>query len=149
MVAEGPVVVIRSAHEIKALTPADVKGMVVVLDYAAVDRSVLGTSDACPSPGDWRRRGRLGLSGHPLFERAGREPRRLHRGWQRLHPGGGRAAAPRLYARLEDLAQAGIESLDDLARIEAARLTWDADVFSPGNSGNLVAPFPAPTPPRP
>jgi hypothetical protein len=46
---------------------------------------------------------------------------------------------PVLYARLKDLAPAGIESWNDLAHVEKARLTWDADVFSPANSGNLVA----------
>jgi hypothetical protein len=51
-------------------------------------------------------------------------------------------APPTLYVRLEDLAPAGITNWDDLARIEAARLTWDADVFSPGTSGNLVARIP-------
>ena len=49
---------------------------------------------------------------------------------------------PTLYVRLEDLASAGISSWEDLAQIESARLVWDADVFSPGASGNLVARIP-------
>jgi hypothetical protein len=55
-------------------------------------------------------------------------------------------APPTLYVRLEDMAPAGIRSWDDLARVEAARLTWDTDVFSPGTSGNLVARIPGANP---
>jgi hypothetical protein len=44
-----------------------------------------------------------------------------------------------LYVRLEDLAPAGIASWEELAQVEGARLVWDTDVFSPGQSGNLVA----------
>jgi len=49
---------------------------------------------------------------------------------------------PILIVRLEDLAPAGIASWEALARIETARLIWDTDVFSPGQSGNLVARIP-------
>jgi len=49
---------------------------------------------------------------------------------------------PILYARLEDMQAAGIKTWDDLAQIQSARLTWDADVFSPGTSGNLIARIP-------
>jgi hypothetical protein len=47
-----------------------------------------------------------------------------------------------LYTRLEDLVTAGIEGWPDLAKIQSARLTWDADVFAPGTSGNLMARIP-------
>ena len=62
VVVEGPVVVIRSAHELKALTPADVKGKIVVLDYAVVDRSLLGTSDAVSLAWGLAEKGPAGLS---------------------------------------------------------------------------------------
>ncbi len=51
-------------------------------------------------------------------------------------------AIPMLTVRLEDLAPVGVDSLEALAQIEAARLIWDTDVFSPGQSGNLVARIP-------
>jgi hypothetical protein len=57
-------------------------------------------------------------------------------------------APPILYVRLEDLSPAGIENWQDLEQIEAARLTWDADVFSPGTSGNLVVRIPGADPSR-
>lgn len=49
---------------------------------------------------------------------------------------------PILYVRLEDLGPAGISDWKALAKIESARLIWDTDVFSPGESGNLVAHIP-------
>jgi hypothetical protein len=58
------------------------------------------------------------------------------------------AAPPTLYVRLEDLAPAGIYDWADLESVEAARLTWDADVFSPAVSGNLVARIPGNDPSR-
>jgi hypothetical protein len=55
-------------------------------------------------------------------------------------------APPTLYVRLEDLTTAGIEDWDDLGQIQAARLLWDADVFSPGTSQNLIAHIPGAEP---
>jgi hypothetical protein len=49
---------------------------------------------------------------------------------------------PMLYIRLEDLAPLGVASWEALANVEAAHLIWDTDVFSPGQSGNLVARIP-------
>lgn len=46
---------------------------------------------------------------------------------------------PMLYVRIEDLVPVGITSWSDFSTIEAARLIWDTDVFSPGTSSNLVA----------
>lgn len=45
---------------------------------------------------------------------------------------------PVLIARIEDMAAAGIESWDDLSKIAAAQLVWDADILSPAPSSNLV-----------
>jgi hypothetical protein len=44
------------------------------------------------------------------------------------------------------MAGAGIARWDDLERIQDVRLTWDADVFSPGTSGNLVVRIPGDDP---
>ncbi len=55
---------------------------------------------------------------------------------------------PILTARIEDLAPAGILSWEDFDRVQTARLVWDADVLSPGKSGNLVARIPGADPSR-
>jgi hypothetical protein len=143
VVVEGPVVVIRSADEIQALKPDDVRDRVVLLDFAAIDRSVMDTSDAVKIASDLLEEGPAGLV---LVTQFSNEQRESHGAfvadnsalnWVRTE-----TAPPTLYARLEDLAPAGVENWDDLGQIEAARLTWDVDVFSPGNSGNLVAHIP-------
>ena len=46
VMVEGPVVVVRSERELEDLKPGDVQGKIVFLDYAVVDRSLLGTHDA-------------------------------------------------------------------------------------------------------
>ena len=143
VVVEGPVVVIRSAHELEALTPADVKGKIVVLDYAVVDRSLLGTNDAVSLAWGLAEKGPAGVVMVTRFSNVQGESHGAFIGdgsaftWVEVEP-----LPPVLYARVEDSAEAGIESLDDLERIEAARLTWDADIFAPGTSGNLVARIP-------
>jgi len=143
VVVEGPVVLARSAREIRALNQADLQGKVVFLDYAAVDRTLLGKQDAVEITGDLLAKEPAGLV---LVTRSSNQPHESHGTfvgdlsaltWVETSP-----APPTLYVRLEDLAPAGIESWDDLAQVEAARLTWDADVFSPGTSENLVVHIP-------
>jgi hypothetical protein len=52
------------------------------------------------------------------------------------------ARIPVLYVRLEDLEPANIHTWDDFKSIEMARMIWDADVFNPGEGGNLIARIP-------
>jgi len=53
---------------------------------------------------------------------------------------------PVLITRLEDLAPAGIASMSDLRDITRARMTWDADIVSPGQSANIIARIPGADP---
>ena len=143
LVVEGPVVVIRTAEELKALTPADVKGKVIFLDYAVIDRSLMGTSEAVSLAWGLAEKGPAGVVLITSFSNIPGESHGAFVGdgcaftWVEVEP-----LPPVLYARLEDMAQAGIGSLDDLERVEAARLTYDVDVFAPGSSGNLIARIP-------
>jgi len=143
VVVAGPVVLVRSAEAIAVITPADLKGKVVFLDYAAIDRVLHGKRKAVEIASDLLAKEPAGLM---LVTHSSTAPGESHGTfvgdlsaltWVETRP-----APPTLYARLEDLAPAGIAGWDDLARVEAARLTWDADVFSPGTSGNLVARIP-------
>jgi hypothetical protein len=147
VVVQGPVVVIRSVGEIATTGQAGIKGKVVFLDYAAIDRILKGKREAVEIAGDLLAKEPAGLV---LVTCSSTQPGESHGTfagdlsaltWVETRP-----AVPTLYARLEDLAPAGIASWDDLARVEAARLTWDADVFSPGTSGNLVARIPGADP---
>ena len=143
VVVEGPVVLVRYAEEIEALSPADLKDKVVFVDYTVIDRVLLGEQQAVRVASDLLAKEPAGLV---LVTRFSNQPDESHGtfvgdvnalNWVETSP-----APPTLYVRLEDLAPAGIASWDDLARIEKARLTWDADVFSPATSGNLVVRIP-------
>jgi hypothetical protein len=143
MVVEGPVVLIRSAGEIDVLHSSDVAGKLVFVDYAVLDRTQLGRSAANQIALDLLAKEPAGIV---MVTQFSNEPRESHGTFvgdlSAFVYVDGYPAPPTLYVRLEDLGPAGVESWDDLAGIESARLTWDADVFSPGTSGNLVARIP-------
>ena len=147
VVVEGPVVLVRSTEEIDALSPAGLEGKVVFMDYAAIDRVLLGKRQAVKIATDLLSKQPAGLVLVTRFSNRRGESHGSFVGdvsglnWVETN-----SAPPTLYVRLEDLAPAGIEGWDDLARIEAARLTWDTDVFSPATSGNLVARIPGADP---
>jgi 7,8-dihydropterin-6-yl-methyl-4-(beta-D-ribofuranosyl)aminobenzene 5'-phosphate synthase len=147
VVVEGPVQVVRSASDIQALDQADIRGTLVFLDYAVVDRVLLGMEEAV--------RTAYGLlskdpAGVVLVTQFSNQPGESHGfavgdlsalNWVETE-----TAPPVLYVRMEDLTPAGIADWDDLAQVETARLTWDADVLSPAESGNLVARVPGKDP---
>jgi hypothetical protein len=149
VVIEGPVVVVRSHADIQSLSSANVRDSVVFVDYAAIDRAILGRGVAMDVAADLLAKGPAGLV---LVTEFSNEPGESHGtfvgdvnalAYVDTHP-----IPPTLYVRLEDLAPVGINDWGDLEQIEEARLTWDADVFSPGSSGNLVARIPGTDPSR-
>lgn len=142
--AAGLPLLVRDTETFNALTFTEVKDRILFLDYALID-TVLNP--------DYPANGKklmklinLGLDGIVLvthYSNTGGESRGTFVG------DGGVfqyfdhiARIPILHARLEDLAPAGIQTWGDLARIETARLTWDADIFIPGQGGNLIAHLP-------
>ena len=143
VVAEGAVLVVGSKDELEALKPADVKGKIVFLDFAVIDRSLLGTYDTVSLAWGLAEKGPAGVVVVTSFSNVQGESHGTFVGdgcaftWVEVKP-----LPPVLYARLEDMAPVGIEDWDDMAQIEAARLTYDVDVFAPGNSGNLIARIP-------
>ncbi len=145
VVVAGPAVVIRSAEEIDSLSSADLRGKVVFVDYAVVDRSVMDPQRATAIASDLLAREPAGVvlvthNSNKIGESHGAFVGDLAAFNWAQRPSD--KPIPILYARLEDLAPAGIDSLDDLSQIEAAHLTWDADVSSPARSGNLVVRIP-------
>ena len=149
VVVEGPVLIVSSAAELAGLSKRDVKGRVVLLDFAVIDRTLHG-----PEPAGRMAAGLLGEEplALVLVTRFSNDPDESHGTFvadasvlQRVDNA---PMPPTLYVRLEDLAPAGIEGWDALSSIETARLTWDADVFSPATSGNLIARIPGADPTR-
>jgi hypothetical protein len=150
VVVQGPTLLVRSAAEVYALRRKDVRDRVVFLDYAVLDR--------------YAQDGDVNVS-EVAMELLSKEPGGLVLVTQFSNQTGeshgtfvsdsnalmyvpADTAPPILYARLEDLGPAGVHDWEDLAAVEAARLTWDADVYSPGHSGNLVARIPGADPSR-
>ncbi|HOQ99604.1 MAG TPA: M28 family peptidase [Anaerolineae bacterium] len=149
LTGEGVAVVIHSAADLERITPAAVRGKVVLLDYAAVDRTVV-------EPNRARGLASAILNANPagvvLITAYSNRPGESHGTFVGEGSVIGTVKAgptpPVLYTRLEDLAPAGIATWDDLARVESARLTWDGDVVAPATSGNLVAHIPGADPSR-
>ena len=145
VVVAGPVVVIRSVQEIESLGSNDLNGKVAFVDYAVVDRSVMDPQRATAIASDLLAREPAGVvlvthNSNKIGESHGAFVGDLAvLNWAERPSG---KPVPILHARLEDLTPAGIVSLDDLAQIKAAHLTWDADVSSPATSGNVIVRIP-------
>jgi hypothetical protein len=149
VVAEGPVVLVRSAGEADALAPQDVQGKVVFLDYAAIDRVLVEPTRALEIVTGLLDKEPAGIVLITRFSNKQGESHGTFVGdLNAFSSVESEPVVPVLYARLEDLAPAGVQRWEDLARVESARLTWDADVFSPADSGNLVARIPGADPSR-
>lgn len=146
---EGPVLAVRSLDELHRLAPSGAQGKVLLVDYAGLDRMVVPAGQAAGFASAL-------LAARPaaivLVTRHSNRPGESHG----TFVGEGsifasvksRPAPPLVYTRLEDLAPAGIARWEDLARIEEARVTLDADLLSPATSGNLVARIPGADPSR-
>ena len=142
-VAEGQLILIRSAEEIESWGPSSMEGKLVFVDYAAVDSVLVDYEQAVQTISQVLEKRPAGLVLVTTFS---------NQQWvsHGSHVGDGSLfyqleeeyAPPTLYVRLEDLAPAGIETWEDLARVDSARMSVDVDVFSPGASSNLVARIP-------
>ncbi|MEW5870832.1 MAG: M28 family peptidase [Chloroflexota bacterium] len=145
----GAPLLVRDVEQFYALQTDQVRGRVLFMDYYLIDCAV--NSECMDNTGqlqtvfsyvpaglllvtqysnvDGESRG-MGLGDGSVFQRIPFEPK-----------------VPILHIKVEDLSAAGISSWDDLVPalegdIQSARLTWDADVFSPGWSQNLIARIP-------
>ena len=143
VVVSGAPLIIRSNGDIDALTTHEVSGRIVFLDYQVIDRVINDFDDAVTSA--WRvaelqpagivmvtsYSNHVGLS-HGSF--SSDTPAFT---WVEVDP-----LPPVLLVRLEDLDVAGVESWSDLANLDAVRMTWDVDLYSPGDSSLLMARIP-------
>jgi len=143
-VVEGAVVLARSADEINGLAPAELRDRVLFVDYAAIDRAILGKQEAAQIASNLMAKEPAGLVLVTRFSnKAGESHGTFVGDVSALNYVEKGTFSPTLYVRLEDMSQAGIANWDDLSRVQTARLTWDADVFSPGTSANLAARIPS------
>jgi Zn-dependent M28 family amino/carboxypeptidase len=148
-VAEGEVVVIRSQGEIAQLGDADLQGAIVFVDYEMINPASRSAEEGAATLARLIDGGAAGLV-LVTDATAGPEaqPGKLAGDGKVLEAVTTESVPPALNVRLEDCAAVGITGWDDLTEIDSARLVWDADVFSPGTSGNLIARIPGADPSR-
>ncbi len=145
----GAAIVVRTLTQLNNLTQGTAQGRVILLDYALVDRAMLGNTEAIT-------RANVLLAKQPraivlvtAFSNAqGSSHGSFVGDLGAFTLASDVAPRPTLYVRLEDLGAAGIASGNDLTRVTAARVRWDADVVSPGASQNLIARIPGADPSR-
>jgi hypothetical protein len=128
---------LRSSGDVRDLAQEDAEGRIIFLDFGVIDPLIVEPGVSAELVNTLIRKHAAGL----VLVVAGGYGESAQDGTFLEDPGM-TEGIPMLVVRLEDLAPAGIVSWEDLARIEAARLIWDTDVFSPGQSGNLVARIP-------
>lgn len=137
----GELALIRSAEDLARLASRELAAKIVLLDYAVIDRHLTG---------DIQRSNQMAaglLDKNPaavvmvtaFSDRAGASHGTFIGDLSPFTNAENQREVPVLYVRMEDLQTNGLAGWEDLARITRARLTWDADVLSPGVSGNLAA----------
>jgi len=139
----GQASVLTSMSAINALASGALRDRVALVDYALVDRSVLGRDQANANLVQLLARQPSGIVLLTEFSNVQGESHGAFvgdLGALTLYDGG--PLPPSLYLRLEDLGPLGITSWGGLSAITAGRLVWDADVYSPGTSGNLLLTIP-------
>jgi hypothetical protein len=143
---EGPILLVRDTSDLDRLSPAEVDGHILLVDYALVDRVVRGWVEAFDTAQTLLA---LKPAGMVLVTSYSNRPGESHGTF--VGEGGvfariEEALPPLLFVRLEDLSGVGLQGWEALAQAEQARLVWDADVVSPGHSANLVAHLPGKEP---
>ncbi len=151
VVVEGPVVLIRSSADIYRLGPNELKDKIAFVDYAVLDQIVVGSQQQVGILASELLA--LRPAGLVLVTRFSNEQGSTHGAfvadaspttWVEVETG--IPVPPTLYVRTEDLFSMGIAGWEGLEQVKTARLTWDADIFAPGTSGNLVARIPGADP---
>ncbi len=141
--AAGPVEVITELTELQLLAEGDLEGRIAVLDYALIDRMVAGSTEAS-------NRAQLVFAARPLGLVAvtsdslvvGESHGSFAGDSSILSNYQADPPIPVLIAQIEDMGVWGLASMADLETIASARMTWDTDIVSPGQSGNIVARIP-------
>jgi len=142
----GEVVLIHSAGEVEELSPNDAQGRIVFLDSAViaigVENRLRDAAEISQIVTTLINKRIAGLVVVTQFSATAGSQGKLVGDGKAFEGVTTERVVPILYARLEDLASAGISSWADLVQVRSARLVWDIDVLSPGTSGNLVARIP-------
>jgi hypothetical protein len=143
VVVDARPLIVRTADEVYGLPASQVAGRVVFLDYAAVDRSIIGTNEAVTRAWALIDRQPAAVVMVTTFSNAIGVSHGSFAGW--LNPYtwvDHQTHVPVLSLRMEDLEPFGIANWSDLAEVDRATVRWDVDLFAPGDSGFLMARIP-------
>jgi hypothetical protein len=139
VVVDGNVLVVRRLSDVSSLPAGSLRGTVLVADYGLLDRGVVTSAVATEAAVALLRPAPSALVLVTRYSNARGEAHGSFAGdVSALASLADPPAVPTLYVKLEDLAPAGVRELQDLDQITRARVTWDEDVFSPGDSELLV-----------
>lgn len=133
-----------SPGELEALEPGQAEGRVLIAAYALIDPVLQDPAAALENA---RRLVSLRPAGLVIVTRYSNLPGESHGTYLGdssvlTYLETGLPRVPTLFFRLEDLAPAGVADWEDLRNVSQVSLIWDADVFSPAESGNLIARIP-------
>jgi hypothetical protein len=154
--AAGSPLIVSDEDVLYSLVKDELNSRILFLDYSLIDRITSRASSDGSRMGGYENTSRLltmidqGLAGVVLVAHYSDSSGESHSTsvsegvnfyWQVPF-----RRVPILFVRIEDLGAAGIGTWGDLAKISAAQITLDADVFSPGQSGNVIARIPGTDP---
>lgn len=140
VVVDAPSIVVRTEADLLSLS--NLEGRVVIVDFALIDRSILGWDLA------WTRARTIldlnpsGIVPVTTFSNENGESHGTFAADLPVWSAFDDTLPPILTVRLEDLGPAQIFGWGDFGRVERVCMTWDMDVFSPGYSENLMARIP-------
>ena len=148
--AEGPPVIIRTADQIDGLQPSDVAGRVVFVDFALIDWMVVEGGEAygrITAITGARPAGVVAVT--TGSNRVGDSHGTFAGDSSLLNYAQVEPPIPILFTRVEDVRRGGVVGWPAIEGAEIARLTWDADIVTPGQSGNVIAHIPGVQPGQP
>lgn len=139
----GAPYLISSASQLGEQSLYLVHDRLVLLDFALVDRALLGNDVAVDRAEALLAAGPAAIVLVTTFsDRVGESHGSFVGDLGAFTLAAEGAPAPTIYARIEDLAAAGVTRWSDFGTVSTARLRWDSDVVAPGYSQFLSATLP-------
>ncbi len=145
----GRPLLVRSADQIYGLSPDQVSGRIVLLDYAVIDRSLMSTNEAVTRAWTLVEKNPAAVVMITQFSNQDGESHGAFVGdfpaftWVEVG-----YEIPVLSLKIETLEPAGMDTWSALEDVDQIEVTWDVDLFAPGDSQYLVARIPGRDPSR-
>ena len=139
----GELVVIREGTEFSEIAPGSLEGKIVFIEYGWVDTVLISDELGL-------HRMKAVINGQPegivLATTFSNQPGISHGTFAAdlgvIATLENEPSIPTVLMRLEDLPDGSSDPWDELAKQHSAEITWDTDVLSPAESGNLIARIP-------